>query len=129
VTPVRVVLAGLGVIGRQHLRLIEASVDFELVGVADPGPSAVTDLPDGVPGCDDFRAMIEETSPSAVIIAAPNQAHAEIALHCLERGIPVLIEKPIAATLDDAAAIVDAVASTGVPARSLATTGVTVRTS
>jgi predicted dehydrogenase len=92
VTPVRVVLAGLGVIGRQHLRLIEASVDFELVGVADPGPSAVTDLPDGVPGCDDFRAMIEETSPSAVIIAAPNQAHAEIALHCLERGIPVLIE-------------------------------------
>lgn len=115
-TPVRVGVAGLGVIGRQHLRLIEKSPDFDLVAVADPVTGAGVDLPAGVPRFDDFRVMIEQTSPAAVIIAAPNQAHSEIALHCVERGIPVLIEKPIAATLDDAAAIVAAVESTGVPA-------------
>ncbi|MBV6760246.1 Gfo/Idh/MocA family protein [Rhodococcus opacus] len=115
-TAIRVALAGLGIIGRQHLRLVGESAEFELVGIADPSPDAATLAPGDVPVFEDFRTMIAQTSPSAVIVATPNHTHGDIALHCLERGMPVLIEKPIAATLPEAAAIVEAVEGTGVPA-------------
>lgn len=115
-TPVTVAIAGLGVIGRQHLRLVQSSTDFAVVGVSDPAITDESPLTGGVPTFRDFTGMLDTTAPSAVIIAAPNQVHSDLALACLDRSIPVLIEKPVAANLEDAAKIVSAVASTGVPA-------------
>lgn len=114
--PVTVAVAGLGVIGREHLRLMQSSPEFTVVGVSDPAMIDKSPLAGGVPAFRDFTDMLDATAPSAVIIAAPNDVHVNLALACLDRSIPVLIEKPVAANLEDAAKIVSAVASTGVPA-------------
>ena len=51
--------------------------------------------------------MIAEADLDAVVIAAPTTAHVPLALAAIERGMAVLVEKPLAATTDDAMRIVD----------------------
>jgi predicted dehydrogenase len=43
----------------------------------------------------DYRRLLDETRPEAVIIASPNQLHAETGIECARRGIDILIEKPV----------------------------------
>lgn len=59
--------------------------------------------------------MLDEIKPDGVVVATPNPLHEVVAIDCLERGIPALVEKPIAHTLESAARIIAAEKRTGVP--------------
>lgn len=113
----RVGLAGLGSMGRNHLRILAARTDLRLAAVADP----VADILDGataLSGAQGFAeplAMIAEAELDAIIIAAPTTAHVPLALAAIARGTAVLVEKPLAATVDEAIAIVAAAREHGVP--------------
>jgi UDP-N-acetylglucosamine 3-dehydrogenase len=113
----RVGLAGLGSMGRNHLRILAARDDIRLAAVADPvratlaGATAQT----SAQGFAEPLAMIAEAELDAVVIAAPTTAHVPLALAAIERGIAVLVEKPLAATVDEAMRIVDAARAAGVP--------------
>ena len=74
-----------------------------LAAVADPDAAALDSRVErrGAPGFADPLAMIDEAELDAVVIAAPTTAHVPLALAAIERGIPVLVEKPLAATVDD----------------------------
>jgi UDP-N-acetylglucosamine 3-dehydrogenase len=106
----RIGLAGVGSMGRNHLRVIESHAATEIAAVADPDPAALEAVAAsaGVPGFSDPLAMIRETEMDALVIAAPTTSHAELAHAAIERRLPVLIEKPLAATTDEARAIVEA---------------------
>lgn len=69
----------------------------------------------GVPYFPTPEACLEAVKPDGVVIATPNHLHTVHALLCMNRGIPVLIEKPIADTRENAAAIVQTAAMTGTP--------------
>ena len=100
---------GAGVIGKTHIGKILHSTDLALVGVSDPGPQGreyAAQL--GVRAYEDHRALLDETKPQGVIVATPNAQHVSVALDCLERGIPVIVEKPIADTVAQAQQLVDA---------------------
>jgi len=113
----RVGLAGLGSMGRNHLRILAARPDIRLAAVADPvetvlaGAAAQT----GAQGFAEPLAMIAEAELDAVVIAAPTTAHVPLALAAIERGIAILVEKPLAATIDEAMRIVVAGRAGGVP--------------
>jgi predicted dehydrogenase len=64
---------------------------------------------------DDYRRMLDEAKPEGVVVATPNRLHVPMALAAIERGIPVLVEKPIADTVADAMRIVEASRRAGVP--------------
>ena len=59
--------------------------------------------------------MVEEADLDALVIAAPTTAHVALALAAIERGMPVLVEKPLAATVEEALRIVAAARGAGVP--------------
>ena len=113
----RVGLAGLGSMGRNHLRILAGRDDIRLVAVADPveptlaGATAQT----GAQGFAEPLAMIAEAELDAVVIAAPTTAHVPLALAAIERGVAVLVEKPLAATVDEGMRIVQASRAAGVP--------------
>jgi predicted dehydrogenase len=89
----------------------------ELVGIADPMPEAeVLARSLGVPWFGDYGSMIDSARPRGVVVATPNVTHAQIAIDCLERGVAVIVEKPIADNLEDAQRICDASSRRGVPA-------------
>jgi UDP-N-acetylglucosamine 3-dehydrogenase len=113
----RVGLAGLGSMGRNHLRILSARTDLVLAAVADPVETALTAAAaeTGAQGFAEPLAMIAEADLDAVVIAAPTTAHVPLALAAIERGIAVLVEKPLAATTDEAMRIVGAARTAGVP--------------
>jgi len=114
---VRVGLAGLGSMGRNHLRVIASRPNARLAAVADPDGDALATATTqtGGAGFADPLAMIAETELDAVVIAAPTTSHLALALAAIERGIAVLVEKPLAPTVEEALQIVAASRATGVP--------------
>jgi predicted dehydrogenase len=113
----RVGLAGLGSMGRNHLRVLAARPDVELAAVADPVPEAVTDATTrtGARGFGEPMAMLSETELDALVIAAPTTAHQALAIAAIDRRIPILIEKPLAGTVEEALTIVAAARAAAVP--------------
>ena len=113
----RVGLAGLGSMGRNHLRILSARVDVRLAAVADPVAAALDLAADqtGAQGFAEPLAMIAEAELDALVIAAPTTAHVPLALAAIERGIALLVEKPLAATVGEAMQILDAARAAGVP--------------
>jgi predicted dehydrogenase len=112
--PVRVGVIGIGNMGWHHARVLSLLRDAELVGVADPdetrGRLAVEQF-----NCrwfPDYRDLL--ASVEAVCIAVPTLLHHRVGMACLEAGVHVLIEKPIAATQEEAAELIQAAEATGV---------------
>jgi predicted dehydrogenase len=112
----RLALIGAGIIGKTHIDRIQRHPDLTLAGIADPTPAgkALADTL-GVPWAAEPATLLDQVRPQGAIVATPNVAHVPVALECLARGIPALVEKPVADTVVQARQLVDAVAQTGVP--------------
>jgi UDP-N-acetylglucosamine 3-dehydrogenase len=115
--PLRIGLAGLGSMGRNHLRVIVGHPETTLAAVADPDPEALgaAVAQTGARGFANPLEMALAADVDAIVIAAPTTAHPAIAHAAIERGLPVLVEKPLAATVDEARAIVEAARARGIP--------------
>lgn len=110
-----IAVIGAGLIGREHMRFLQASNSADLVAVADANPAAaIVAAEAGVPFYEDYRRLLDEMRPEGVIAAVPNHLHLEAALAAIERGITVLIEKPIAPTIAEARQIEDASVASGI---------------
>lgn len=104
----RIAVIGVGWIGYRHAKYCASHAGCELVGISDPGPVASkvgAEL--GVPSFANVEDLLDRVQPDGVIIATPTQLHLETAGRALERGVAVLIEKPIADTVSDAQRLVD----------------------
>lgn len=111
--PVRVGVIGVGALGWHHARHLAACPEAELVGVYDIRPDRGRYVADQVgtrsfPSRESLLRHVE-----AVTVAVPTSAHAEVGLAALEAGVPVLMEKPLAATLAEAELLVASAASAG----------------
>ena len=114
--PTRIAVIGAGLIGRKHLGILKDDPAFEVAGIADPAPQAEAYAREnGFAHFQDTEALLDKTKPDGVVIANPNALHRETALLCIARRIPAIVEKPIADTLADARAIVEAAAKANVP--------------
>ncbi len=112
---VRIAVIGAGLIGAKHAELVKTHEACELVGICDTDPARrpVADVL-GVPFSSSVAEIIEQQHPAGAIIATPNSAHAPACVVCAERGVHVLVEKPIADTLDNARQIIAAAGEHGI---------------
>jgi len=115
VDKVRIAIVGLGVMGRDHLKNARAQMDLlQVVGVNDVAPAAATAAEAAsVPFFSELDALLHQ-SPDALIVSTPHPLHEEVVLAAAERRIPVLCEKPIAATASAADRMVAACHRNGV---------------
>ena len=113
---VRLALLGAGPIGLRHLEILDSEVVCETVAVVDPSPAgAKVASKYDVAYYPDLSAMLDEIRPDGVINATPNKLHVPLSLTCLDRGIPVLVEKPVSDSLKDALDLANASERHGVP--------------
>ncbi len=112
-TALKAGVAGAGVFGGHHARKYVSLPDVELVGVYDRGTGRALALAEGLgaPGFVDLEAFLEQAE--AVTVAAPAVAHFELAWAALCAGRHVYSEKPLAATLQGARALVVKAAEQG----------------
>ena len=113
-TPITTVVAGAGVFGRHHLRvyreLAAADYPIHLAGVIDPDPAAAAKASAdfNIPSFPTVQAALDALGPlTAASVCVPTAHHAAVAIPLLEAGVHCLIEKPLAATLGQADAILD----------------------
>jgi len=111
-TDVRVGVIGLGLMGRVHAGNAE-DVGATVVAGADVSPDPRAEFIEefDVPTYDSHEAMLEAEDLDAVVITTPNKFHEETAVAALEDDCYVLVEKPLAHTLDSASRIADASAA------------------
>ena len=111
----RVGVIGAGIMGSNHARVLAGLPDATLVGIVDPLPEHRARATELV-GCRAFANLDDLLAEGvdAVTIAAPTHLHHEIALACIARGIHVLVEKPIASSVEEGQDIVDAARRAGV---------------
>lgn len=109
----RTAVIGCGDISMMHLRAIEANPEIELVAVCDTdaGRLAAAAEQAGVPAYTDHRALIEDGVADVVHIATPHFEHAPLAIDFLDAGVDVLLEKPMAHTLNGATMLQTAAAA------------------
>jgi len=107
---IRVAVAGCGVMGRNHLRVLSDLVGTELGAVSDQDPKTVAAVSQkyGVPGFASWREMLAQGGLDALVVAVPTRSHCEVGVAALKRGLHVLVEKPIAYTLEEGRALVEA---------------------
>ena len=99
----RIAVAGAGLIGRAHIRVLQASGTCELSAIVDPSPTAAqAATAAGVPHLDSLDALFARHRPDGVILATPNALHVPQALQCIAAGVPALIEKPLATSIAEA---------------------------
>jgi predicted dehydrogenase len=113
VAEIRAAVVGAGNMGRHHVRILAGMADVDLVAVVDPGidPANSTlpvDASLHVASIDDLPEI------DFAVIATPTQSHVELACALAERGIHLLIEKPLAESPADAARIVEAAERGGI---------------
>ena len=110
-------LVGAGRIGSFHAATVHDRVPgAALVAVADPSPGAAQRLTDALSGTPylDPQELVDDPQVQAVVLATPAATHAELVIACAEAGKPVFCEKPMALTLADADAAVEAARKAGV---------------
>lgn len=105
-------LIGCGRIATNHMKAA-VNNNLEIVAVCDILPDAMDallakhDLQDTeVKRYQDYQIMLDECKPELISIATESGNHAEIALYCIERGVHVIIEKPMAMNMEDAEKII-----------------------
>ena len=111
--PVGVV--GVGALGMHHARHLADLPEVELVGVYDEAPARATQIA-GQVGTQAFRDLDRLLSKvRAVTIAVPTPSHVSVGVNALERGVAVLMEKPLAATVAEADTLIAAADRAGIP--------------
>ncbi|MCP4892407.1 MAG: Gfo/Idh/MocA family oxidoreductase, partial [Actinomycetales bacterium] len=113
---IRVGVIGTGNIGTAHAVSLAREVSGSTVTAvfdvaAERAQGVAADL--GARSLPSAQAVIEDESVDAVVIASPDDLHAEHALACLAAGKPMMLEKPLASTLEDAQRVVDAEVARG----------------
>src|SRR6201981_4132342 len=111
----RVGVIGVGVMGSNHARVLAELPGVKLVGVADPDRKRCDQVARSL-GCASFSDAedLVRRGVDAVTIAAPTHFHRDIAIDCAAHGIHVLVEKPIASSVEESRAIVAAARRAGV---------------
>lgn len=112
--PVRIGVIGAGRMGRRHADFVSRSRSSVVTAVADPMTSALADEL-GVRSFTDHRELLGSGLVDAVIIANPNALHVQTALDAVAAGVPTLLEKPVATSLDEALELARAVEREGTP--------------
>lgn len=113
--PVHVVVVGVGHLGKQHARVYSELDGVKLVGVVDSDPEKAREVGTSldVPYYHELAPGLLESVHAASVVT-PTPKHLEVAKHLIQRGISVLVEKPMTSTLDEARALLDAARGAGV---------------
>lgn len=109
-------LAGCGKVGQIHAEALAGLPESEFAAVcdADPARGAAFAARYGARAFSSVSRMLSEARLDAVVVATPHPAHAEAAVAAAERGVHVLVEKPLAASLADCDAMIGAADRSGV---------------
>ena len=114
--PVRIMVAGAGLIGQEHIKRVLDVPGAALTGIVDVATKA-TEQADGLgaPWFPDLETMLEKDKPDGVVVGLPNQFHFAAGMTLVKHGVPMLMEKPVCDSVEEAVQFADAAEKADVP--------------
>jgi predicted dehydrogenase len=110
--PLRIAIIGTGRRGWAHLAVLKALPQYQVVALADPTPNNLdhaATLAKGAKTYSDYKKLLaEQKDLDAVVVITPSFLHSEVTVAALNHGLPVLCEKPMATTIEDANKMIEA---------------------
>ncbi len=103
---IRVLIAGLGNMGRSHALAYHHNPGFEIVGLVNRTPPDLPPELAGYPLTDDYTVALKELKPDLVAVCTYSDSHADFAIAAMQAGADVFVEKPLATTVADAERVV-----------------------
>ncbi len=98
----KIAVVGAGLIGVRHIESAMKAISVDVAAVVDVSEKGKqTAERYDIPFFNDIEKMIDTVSPDGVIIATPNELHITHAMPCVRKGIPVLVEKPLATNIQE----------------------------
>lgn len=111
-----IAVIGAGAIGRKHIERTIRHAKVQLVAIVDPTLEArAYGVSLNIPCYPDHQVMLAECRLGGAIVATPNSTHADIGIACLEAGVPVLMEKPVAESVEQAQRLCERAEQLGIP--------------
>jgi predicted dehydrogenase len=115
--PIRLAIIGTGTRAWAHLAILKSIPGYQVVALADPTPENLDRAATMAPGAKtytDYRKLLAERKDvDAVVVITPSFLHAEVTVAAFGRGLPVLCEKPMATTVEDANRMIEASRKSG----------------
>lgn len=102
---IKFAIAGCGSIGTRHIGVISREKNAELVAICDPDEEKCKKLSKeygNVPYFTDYKKMLDQVTVDIVDICTPNYLHAEMSIQAMNKGMNVLVEKPLSLTVAEA---------------------------
>ena len=101
--PIKTAVIGVGSMGKNHARVYSELPEANLVAVSDANPATAEAIGKtfGAAAYSDYRELLEKEKPEAVNVAVPTALHEQVVTDVLNAGANVLVEKPIAATIEE----------------------------
>ena len=113
-TKTRIAVAGAGYIGQAHIGVAQRSSSCTLSAIVDPSAAAVALAAQaGVPLFKSIDELLASNRPDGLVLATPNHLHVPQALQCIDAGMPILLEKPIATSVAEGEQLLRVVVATG----------------
>lgn len=113
---IRLAVVGAGLVGKRHISAIAQVPGVQLAAVVDTSQESLKIAQDnGVEYFAELNNMLESVKPDGVILSTPTPLHVEQASSCINSGIPVLVEKPLATSATHAEALVKLASQASVP--------------
>ena len=111
----RVAVVGVGYLGQHHARLLAGMSDVDLAGIVDTKPGRAGEIGSrfGAPAFTELRDLPLHRL-DAVTVAVPTVSHLDVAMRLMDAGVSVLVEKPLASSLNEADRLIEAAARRGV---------------
>jgi predicted dehydrogenase len=103
---VPIAVVGAGKMGANHIRVYDELAEAELVEVVEPNPDRARRVADSY-DVEVHKSVAQIEHAKAATVAVPNRRHKEVAEECIRAGLDLLVEKPLAMTVEDANAIVE----------------------
>jgi len=110
---IRVLVAGLGNMGRSHALAYHHNKNFEIVGLMNRSKPDLPDVLNGYGIYSDFARALTDCQPDLVAVCTYTDSHSEFAISAMRAGAHVFVEKPLASTAHDAQRVIDEAVKTG----------------
>lgn len=112
----KIAVVGFGLIGKRHVAAIQQNPTLQLAAVVEPDEQGRRNAAGlGIPVFNSLEALLLHGGVDGVVLATPTPLHVEQGLACIAHKCPVLIEKPIAVSVQEARLLTDAAQKAGVP--------------
>jgi UDP-N-acetylglucosamine 3-dehydrogenase len=114
--PLRGAVLGLGMIGRHHARILQGTPEVDFAGAVDPGGDRFRAVHDPSRLFSSLDDLLRGGAPDFAVVAVPTEEHVSCAERLAAEGVHLLVEKPLAATTEEAREVIAAVERAGVRA-------------